>query len=175
MNIPETIKIHETVHGHGAKGMAFYGYEDASGLGIRMEARRENGRSPFIETWFVDALPNREFPTFAALRDAVFSLTDDQIAAQTSALYPLIKEMAPDECGNACRLCPRPPFIPGQSRQKHDTWRVTIAYSWKNLHWLSLCDAHLEQFRGDPKGLKGAIEEEIHQRKAGAELKLELP
>lgn len=164
MNIPESIKIKETLHGHGTKGMALYGYEDTSGLGIRMEARRKDSRSPFIETWFLDALPNREFPSFAALREAALPLTDEQIEAQTSALYPLIKSVEPDSCGNRCRLCPRPPFVPGAPRQKYDTWSVMIAYSWKDEHYLSLCDSHLEQFQGDAKGLKDAIEEEIRVR-----------
>lgn len=166
MDIPETIKIKETMHGHGDKGMAFYGYADTSDLGIRMEARRKDGRSPFVETWFLDALPGREFPSFAALREAALPLTEEQIAAQTTALYPLIKEMSPDSCGNPCRLCPRPAsrLDADGKRIKFDTWRVDIAYSWKDLHSLSLCDAHMEQFADDPKRLRAAIEEEVRQR-----------
>lgn len=175
MQIPESINLRETLHGHGAKGMAFYGYEDNHGLGVRMEARRKDGRSAFIETWFLDALPDREFKTFAEMRAAALPLTDEDIAAQTTHLYPLIRSVEPDSCGNRCRLCPRPPFDPSATRQKYETWRVTIAYSWKDSHSLSLCDAHQEQFEKDPAGLKTAIEEEVRQRRDRADTRRNSP
>lgn len=168
MDIPESIKLRETLHGSGAKGMAIYGYADTGGLGVRMEARRKDGRSPFIETWFFDALPGREFASFKALRDAVLPLTPEQIAAETADKYPLIRDAEPDSCGNACRLCPRPAYVPGQERVKYDTWRVTLAYSWKDEHPVSLCDAHMEQFEADPKGLRAAIEQEVELRRQRA-------
>jgi hypothetical protein len=168
VDIPESINIRETMHGHGAKGMAFYVYADTGDLGIRMEARRKDGRSPFIETWFLDALPNREFSSFAALREAALPLTDAEIEAQTTACYPLVKDAKPDSWGNRCRLCPRPLFDPGAARVKHDTWRVTIAYSWKDLDSLSLCHDHLATFEKDPKGLRAAIEAEVAERRARA-------
>lgn len=171
MDIPESVNMRETLHGHGAKGMAIYGYEDAAGHGVRMEARRANGRSPFIETWFLDALPGREFKTFKELRDAALPLTVAEIEAATTGAYPLIKTLEPDPCGNRCRLCPRPPFDPEAPIVKHETWRITIAYSWKDLHSLSVCDAHMERFESDPKGLKEAIDAEVAERRARAAAK----
>ena len=170
MDIPERISIRETMHGHGAKGMAIYGYEDTGGLGIRMEARRENSRCAFVETWFLDALPDRSFSSFAELRTVALPMTDEQVHAATIGCYPLIRETRPDSCGNPCRLCPRPETTLGANgeRIQHETWRVTIAYSWKDLHSLSVCDAHLEQFQDDPKGLRAAIEAEVQQRRARA-------
>lgn len=171
MEIPTSIKLRNTLHGSGAKGMAVYGYEDTAGLGIRMEARRKDGRSPFIETWFLDALPGQEFKTFAELRAKALPLTDEQIAAETSDKYPLIKEAEPDSCGNACRFCPRTETLFNRSgeRVKHDTWRVTLAYSWKNFTSLSLCDDHMSQYENDPKGLSAAVDAEVAARRARAE------
>lgn len=172
MDIPETINIKNTAHGHGAKGLAWYGYEDTAGLGVRMEARRKDGHSPFIETWFLDALPGREFASFGALREAALPLTPEEIEATTSAMYPLIKDVEPDSCGNRCRLCPRTPTLDGSGeRVMHETWRVTLAYSWKDQHGLSLCDDHLARFETDPKGLRDAVEAEVAERKACAAAK----
>ena len=172
MNVPEEIKIRNTMHGSGAKGMAIYGYEDCHGLGIRMEARRKDGRSPFVETWFLDALPGHEFATFAELREKALPLTDEQIKAETADKYPLIAKMGPDSCGNACRLCPRPPYVPGP-RAHHETWSVQVAYSWKDCHSVSLCDTHMEQFgldgaTHDVKALVAALEAEVAERRARA-------
>ena len=176
MELPESIQMKNTVHGHGGKGMAFYGYEDTAGLGVRMEARRKDGRSPFIETWTHDALPGREFQSYRALRDVVLPLTPEQIAAETADKYPLVRELEPDSCGNACRLCPRPPYVPGQERVKHDTWRATIAHAWNDLSGCSLCDAHMAQFgldgaTPDAKALVAALEAEVAERRAKAAAK----
>lgn len=171
MDIPERIELRETAHGHGDKGMAFYAYADTANLGVRMEARRQNARSPFVETWYLDALPHREFKSFEALREAALPLTDEEIEARTTKLYPRIRQVEPDPCGNRCRLCPRLDLIAGTPRQRHETWRVVLAYSWKNLHSLSLCDEHLSKYEMDPKGLKAAIEEEVRQRMERALLK----
>lgn len=110
----------------------------------------------------------RAAATFRALRDAALPLTDADIAAISDG-YPLIREVEPDSCGNRCRLCPRPPFVPGQGRVKYDTWRVTLAYSWKDFHSLSLCDEHFERYQGDAKGLRDAVEAEVAERRAKAQ------
>ena len=166
MNIPEKISMREVLHGHGANGMALYGYEDTAGLGIRMEARRKDRKSPFVETFFLDALPGREFKTFADLCAAALPLTDADIEAATSAMYPRIKSIEPDTCGNRCRLCPRPEslFDAAGERIKHDTWRVEIADSWKKIDSISLCNAHMTQYDGDAKGLRAAMDAEVAER-----------
>lgn len=168
MDIPEKLTLRNTLHGHGAKGMAIYGYADTLGLGVRMEARRADRRSRFVETWFLDALPGREFASFKALCEAALPLTDEQVAAATSGAYPQITDVAPDSCGNRCRLCPRPPGGIGDPRAHHTTWSVTLMYSWKDGHPLSLCAEHLQRYRADPKGLRVAVEAELAERRARA-------
>ncbi|QOT74857.1 hypothetical protein [Cupriavidus basilensis] len=165
MNIPDKLTLRETAHGHGANGMAFYGYEDTAGLGIQMEARRESGRSGFIETWFHEALPERKFATWAELSAAVAALTDEQVEAE-AAQYPRFRSIRPDTCGNACRLCPRPSYT--GERVKHDTWRVHVARGWRAVtDWrCSLCDTHLNQFDGKPAELIAALEAEAAERRA---------
>lgn len=176
MNLPEAIEMREAFHGSGDKGMALYGYADAGGLGVRMEARRKSGRERFVETWTFDGLPERRFPTLEDLRAAVAPLTEADIIAQTSALYPRVKVVEPDTCGNACRLCPRPQPLRGDPRVKHDTWRVELAYSWKDVQGCSLCDAHLAQFgldgdKPDAKGLDAALKAEVAERMARAAIR----
>lgn len=168
MHIPEDLDMRETAHGHGANGMAFYGYEDAAGLGVQMQARRENGRSRFVETWFHVALPERAFASLVELRAAVATLTDEQIAAE-AAKYPHFRSIKTDTCGNACRLCPRRPYKPGP-RIKHDTTRVSIAKCWRVAtdSSCSLCADHLKQFEGKPAELVAALEAEVAERKARA-------
>lgn len=157
MNLPASIRMRETIHGHGAKGMAFYGYEDTGGLGVQMEARRENGRSPFVETWFHKALPERKFSAFDAMRTALEALTDEEIEAEASK-YPRFRNIEPDSCGNACRLCPLPPFT--GERIKHDTYRVHLALGWRAVtDWpASLCEDHLIEFDRKPVELLAALE-----------------
>ena len=166
MSLPKSISLRETMHGHGAKGMAFYGYEDTAGLGVQMEARRKDSRSPFVETWFHDALFEREFPTYGALHAAFRQLTPEQVQAEL-AKYPRWRETKPDTCGNPCRLCPRPPYTPGE-RVKHKTWRVAVAVGWRAItdQTCSLCDEHLAQFDGKPVELVAALEAEVAARRA---------
>lgn len=167
MIVPDNIIMRETAHGHGAHGMAFYGYEDIAGLGVQMEARRESSRCAFIETWLHKALPERQFATLAELRAAAATLSDEQVAAE-AAQYPRFRSMAPDTCGNACRLCPRPPYT-GQ-RIKHDTWRVRVAMGWRAItdRCCSLCDAHFNQFNGKPAELIAALEAAERSARAAA-------
>jgi hypothetical protein len=167
MDIPEKFRIREVIHGHGAKGLAFYGYEDVLGLGVQMEARRGDRRSPFVETWWLAALPDVSFGTLAALRLAAAEITDEAVAAE-AAKYPFIRSAKPDECGNACRLCERPTTWPCP---KYDTTRVSIATNWRAAtdDFASLCADHMAQYQGDPSGLLAALSAEVAERKARAE------
>jgi len=92
MKLPESLVMSELAHGHGAKGMAFYLYEDVDGLGVVSEARRESSRHRFIETYHFKWLPDHVFSGYAALRAAVEALTDEAIAAER-ANWP--KQSAP--------------------------------------------------------------------------------
>lgn len=171
MDLPTELTMRETMHGHGANGMAFYGYEDTAGLGVQMQARRGNSRCPFVETWFHTALPEREFPTYQEMREAVAQLTDEAIAAE-AARHPHFRSVREDSCGNACRLCPRPPYRPGP-RIKHETWRLSVATNWRAVtdRTCSLCADHMAQFQAKPAELLTALEAEVEGRKARAAAK----
>lgn len=100
MNMPHDIKMEVTAHGHGAKGMAFYSYEDVSGLDVTLDARRENGRSGFVETWRYRWLPNQEFRTYSDLRAAVATVPDEAIAVE-KAKWPKLVEPPEESQGNS--------------------------------------------------------------------------
>ncbi len=170
MIIPNELTMRETAHGHGANGMAFYGYEDTEGLGVQMDMRRESSRNRFVETWFHVALPEQQYSSYAELRAAVATPTNEQIAIEASK-YPHFRSVKPDTCGNACRLCPRPPYT--GARVKHNTTRVQIAKCWRAAtDWsLSLCTNHLAQFAGKPAELVAALNAELAERKARAAAK----
>lgn len=175
MKIPSHLTMRETAHGVGARGLAFYEYEDTAGLGVHIQARRESNRAAFVETWYHVALPERSFATLDELAAAVDALTDEQIAAE-AAKYPRYRSVKPDACGNPCRLCPRPTYT-GGPRVHHDTWRVAVARNWRpvNDSSCSLCNAHRAQFEGKPGELLAAIAAEATARKARASLRLDRP
>jgi hypothetical protein len=172
MKLPTHLTMRQTAHGSGARGLAFYEYEDAAGLGVQMQARRESYGAAFVETWYHVALPERSFGTFAELAGAVDALTDEQIAAE-AANYPRFRSIKPDSCGNPCRLCPRPTYS-GGPRVHHDTWRVTVARNWRRVtdSSCSLCKAHRIEFDGRAADLLAALQSEADARKARARLVL---
>lgn len=167
--LPEHLFMRETRHGTGDSGLAFYDYEDNAGLGVQMQARRERRGERFVETWFHQMLPGMTFTTYAAMCEAYAKLTPEDIAAE-KAMYPYIRELKKDSCGNACRLCPRPPYMPG-SRVLHDTWRVDVATGWRasDGHFASLCHVHKAQFGHDPAALLAALDAEVVARRARAD------
>lgn len=103
MHLPEQPTMNNTAHGHGDKGMAFYTYEDAQGLGVLLDVRRSHGRAPFIETWRYRWLPEATFGYYSELRQAVEALTEEQEAAER-AKWPQMP------------LPPHPRTGPGNSR-----------------------------------------------------------
>ena len=82
MRLPPGLKLRETMHGSGARGMAFYVHQDTDDLGVVLTARRETNRAPFIETWRFRWLPDREFSSVAELARALELLTPEDIAAE---------------------------------------------------------------------------------------------
>lgn len=169
MKIPTHLTMRETAHGVGARGLAFYEYEDTAGLGVQMQARRESSRAAFVETWYHEALPERSFGTLAELAAAVDALTDEQIAAE-AANYPRFRSVKPDSCGNPCRLCPRPTYV-GGPRVHHDTWRVAVARSWRPVtdSCCSLCDHHRALFDCNPAELLAVLAALAARAKEAAE------
>ena len=89
--IPAHMRMNNTAHGHGDKGMAFYTYEDADGLGVLLDARRKDGRSPFVETWRFRWLANMEFTSYASLREAVKQVREAELEAER-AKWPQMPE-----------------------------------------------------------------------------------
>lgn len=175
MQIPEKLELVTAWYGWGSGGARNVMYVDNAGFGVRLqECSDERGRQ-VSQTWFLDALPGREFESVEDLRAAAEPLTDAEVAAATTDIYPQIRDVAKDRCGNRCRLCPKPSLqalVGGSAaagRVMHDTWRVVLAFSWKDEHQLSLCDTHLAQYREDPRALDTALDHEAKQRMAQAE------
>lgn len=82
MKLPDNLAVKNTAHGTGAKGMAFYTYEDNAGLGVVMESRRQSRAHVFANKWRFRWLPDREFDTLHDLEAALVDLTEEQIAAE---------------------------------------------------------------------------------------------
>lgn len=103
MKLPESLVMSELAHGHGAKGMAFYLYEDVDGLGVVSEARRESSRHRFIETYRFKWLPDHVFSGYAALRAAVEALTDEAAALCTECAAAAATDLGVIERANQQR------------------------------------------------------------------------
>lgn len=154
--LPEKLSLRETMHGHGAKGMAFYRYADKE-YGVHMEARRANSRERFIETFTWDYLPGQSFPTYAALCEAAKAVTADDIAAE-KAMYPYLRSselVGDDDFANACRLCKGPGFLV-----------IHLAHNWQPVEdsYATLCKDH--QFLAQhPQALHEALLAEVAERR----------
>ncbi|PLP96917.1 hypothetical protein [Cupriavidus pauculus] len=164
MNIPDNLTLYSTVHGHGANGLAFYRYADQDGFGVHLDARRESFGKPFVESYWLDALPDQRFPTLLALQLAAEALTDDQVAAERGK-YPQIRNSRPvgeRSYQNKCRLCPREDARPG-------ALIVYLARNWNPVtdHRAELCERH-KDMADDPAGLDTAIKAEVARRAAKA-------
>lgn len=164
MNIPDDLTLYSTVHGHGANGMAFYRYADQDGFGVHLDARRESFGKPFVESYWLDALPDQRFPTLLALQLAAATLDDSQVTAER-AKYPLIRNARPvgeRSYQNKCRLCPPEDARPG-------ALIVYLARNWNPVtdHRAELCDGH-KAMADDPAALDTAIKAEIVRRAAKA-------
>lgn len=159
-------RMRNTLHATLANGGYRYEYEDGSGLRCTVVALKRRG--PQRQTWTHDALANEEFPSLDAAKERLDALTPDAIAAE-SAKWPAIAAVSFDTCGNACRLCPRPPMNwDNPERVKYKTWRSHLATSWQSGWDASLCEAHSQEFTGDPAKLLAALKAEIAERKAKA-------
>lgn len=164
MNIPDDLTLYSSAHGHGANGLAFYRYADQEGFGVHLDARRASLGEPFVESYWLDALPDQHFPTLLALQLAARALTDDQVATER-AKYPQIRNARPvgkRSYQNKCRLCPPEDGRPG-------AMIVYLARSWNPVtdHRAELCERH-KCVADDPVALDSAIKAEIARRAAKA-------
>lgn len=162
MNIPDDLTLYSSVHGHGANGLAFYRYADQDGFGVHLDARRESFGQPFVESYWLDALPDQRFPTLLALQLAAEALTDDQVATER-AKYPQIRNARPvgeRRYQNKCRLCPPEDARPGAVI-------VYLARSWNPVtdHRAELCERH-KGMAEQPAALDAAIKAESARRAA---------
>ncbi|MGO4305749.1 hypothetical protein [Cupriavidus sp. RAF12] len=153
MNIPDDLTLYSTAHGHGTNGLAFYRYADQDGYGVHLDARRESLGQPFVESYWLDALPDQHFPTLLALQLAASQLTDAQVAAER-AKYPQVRISRPvgeRRYQNDCRLCPRSAARPG-------ALIIYLASNWNPVtdHRAELCDRHMG-LADDPAALDAAI------------------
>ncbi len=157
MLIPDNLHFRVHMHGHGDNGLAFYEYEDVQGLGIMINAKRENKRAKWVETFYLRALPGQSFATYVDLVTAAEKVTEAE-ATEEAAMYPYIRTVAPDTCGNRCRLCPPAPYIPEQGRVRYETTRVTVARCWRTAYdfALSLCAVHAPQYQCSARELLAA-------------------
>lgn len=153
MNLPEVVNMRNTAHGSGANGMAFYSYEAGD---VLMDARRKDGRSPFVETWRYRWLPDGEFHTYADLRDAVNVLSDVQIAAERAKWPQRPKPPTPSQApyGGKCWLHTDRP-------RTHSGWVQTCWHKFDGLTAM-LCTECAEQAATDP----GVIVRASEQRRA---------
>jgi len=169
MNIPDNLTLYSTVHGHGANGLAFYRYADRDGFGVHLDARRESHGKPFVESYWLDALPNQRFPTLHALQKAAAALSDRQVALEREK-YPQVRNARPvgkRSYQNKCRFCPREAARPG-------ALIVYLARSWNPVtdHRVELCEGH-QGMAEDPAALDAAIKAEIARRAPKASAFLE--
>lgn len=123
--------------GDGAKGMAFQRALDVSGLGVILEARREDRHSPFVQTWRYRWLPNRAFSSYAELLRIVNGLDDAAIERERAA-WPKATEFV-SETTNPCWLDGQPGAV-----------FITVQTSWCEYGGAPLCATCGELAKADP-------------------------
>lgn len=134
--LPERVSMKTTMYGDGAKGMAFQRAEDVSDHGVICEARRQDRRSPFTEAWRYRWLPDRDFATYADLRQAVNNL-DEMAIERERATWPRATKFESDT-QNACWLDRQPGAV-----------FVTVQTSWCEYDGAPLCATCAEQAKAD--------------------------
>lgn len=144
--IPTEIKMRTDTFGDGAKGMAFQIDHDTAGLGVACEARRKDGRSPFVSTWRYRWLPDRAFGTFGELREAVNELDEAAIEAEKQ-LWPQPYEIERDPCQSKC-------WLDGAAGSTF----VTVRTSWHEYASAPLCPACAAMAKDDPMVVVRAVE-----------------
>lgn len=143
-----------TAHGHGDKGMAFYEYQDAEGVGIVMDARRESGRHPFVETWRFRWVPNIVFHSLDMLLAALRDLPDATVDAE-KAKWPVMREAVRERSigtGNCWLHTDKP--------GTHSGW---LQGSWieSDCEIAMLCEDCAQQAQTDPMVIRRASEKRI--------------
>lgn len=149
MRLPEHITMKNTMFGDGAKGMAFQRSEDVADQGVICEARREDRRSPFREAWRYRWLPNRDFASYAELREAVNALDDAAIQRERET-WPKATEFE-SESHNRCWLDGQPGAV-----------FITVQTSWCEHDGAPLCAPCGELAKTDP----GVVVRAVAKREA---------
>jgi len=140
MDIPETIKLKETMHGSGINGAVRYQHRNDE-FGVQLDAYRPTRNGKWTQAWTSDHISGREFKSYAHLRDAVLLLDAPPPAHPINiidARHPL-----PGSVGR-CYLC--------RGAKGPWTWSVRFFFGWRStdVNDASSCDACLEETRRDP-------------------------
>ena len=136
MNIPEKIDLQVSMFGDGAKGMALQVARNNE-HGVQVESRRETRRAPWVSTWTSDFLPDREFKTYAELRQALASAT---LTVPWKAVVLRVEPKDPRSIGK-CYLC----------REEY-VHQVRVKTGWRkgDEAIVSSCEADLDKIKADP-------------------------
>lgn len=155
MKLPEKVTMREAMHGHGARGYAFYLNEDTLGLGVTQTVTLNPHRTVYGFDW----LPEREFKTYGELCVALRDVTDEQIAAEKAKWPQVVTEREASD--SPCRLCRSPGKL-----------QVTLQESPRptDARIGTLCDA-CTPLAKDPPALLAAFEAEVAARRARAAAK----
>lgn len=150
MQFPKDLKMKERAHGHGAKGLAFYSYEDCAGLGVELDVRRQDRRSRFLESWRFRWLPDQVFATYSDLCAAVAALSDEAIAAEKTKwprLHSIVEKSGPTN--GSCWLHPDRPA----------RFRGSIETCWIRgcIDMALLCEQCAEAAQADPLVIQRAV------------------
>lgn len=154
--LPAKLTMTLEVHGHGAKGMAFYASE-ARGYDVLLDSRRKDGRSPFVDTWRYRWLPEQTFPNFAALREAVNALAPEAIAAERARWPQLVRDASERLEGGSNTHC----WLHKDRPATHNAWVQTSWHKYDGLSAL-ICADCAEAAKTDP----GVIVRASEQRRA---------
>lgn len=136
MKLPDNFPMPVSSMGHGAKGMAVHTHRNDQ-FGVQLEARRAKYRAPWVETWTSDHLPDRTFPTFEELREALLAVPDAQ-----APVWTVIRTDSKGEGTSSCWLC--------RGARAHT---VIAKTGWRpaDIAHIPSCEACLPKIQADPR------------------------
>lgn len=153
MNLPESIKVRIIAYGDGAKGLAFQIARNDE-HGVQVEARRERGGAPWVESWTSDFLRGRVFHSYRELREAVAPIED------LTPFPPQIVGVAAKEERSigSCWIC-----------RGEWTFTVRVKLGWRpgDESMIPCCVEHLEQVKADPRAAIEARRKWIREHPVG--------
>ncbi len=135
MKLPKTIPLQNAVFGDGANGYAFQ-IQRNDEYGVQVKAVRARHGAPWSETYTSDFLPDKEFKSYAELRQELkFSKT-----TPPTITILTVEKKDPRSLGK-CWLC--------RGNWDH-TVRVKTGWRGADVTHIPCCDADLEKVKADP-------------------------